>query len=95
MHHTQHVLDAYYTPVTATEIGPFKDMQIFMYAVFEDKLKTNKGILLISIHDTTRDDQRIYKEFVKQATSSTAAQLYGDTLLKRITTARYPCTWRG
>jgi hypothetical protein len=48
MHHTQHVLVADYKPVTTTEIGLFKEMQIIMYAVYEDKLKTNKGKSLVS-----------------------------------------------
>jgi hypothetical protein len=61
-----------------------------MYAVFEDKLKTDKGKMLVSNYKTTRDAQRIYKELSKHATSSTAAQLSGDTLLKYITSARYP-----
>ena len=65
MHHTQHVLDGDYKPVTATEISLFKEMQIFMYAVFEDKLKTDKGKSLVSNYESTRDAQRIYKELTK------------------------------
>jgi hypothetical protein len=94
MHHTQHVLDADYKPVIATEIDLFKEMQILIYAVSKDKLKTNKGKLLVSNYETGRDAQRIYKELTKHATSSTAAQLHGDTLLKYITSARYPGNWR-
>jgi hypothetical protein len=55
IHHTQHVLNADYKPVTAMEIGLFKEMQIVMYAVFEDKLKTDKGKSLVSNYKTTRD----------------------------------------
>jgi hypothetical protein len=43
----------------------------------------------------TRDAQSIYKELKKHAKSSTAAQLSGDTLLKYITSARFPGNWRG
>jgi hypothetical protein len=84
MIHSQHVLNADYNPVAATEIGLFKEMLILMYATFEDKLKTDKGISLVSIHETTRDAQHIYKELTKHAASSTAAQLSGDSFLKFI-----------
>ena len=95
MHHTQLILDADYKPATTTEVGLFREMQDFMYAVFEEKLKTDKGKSLISAYENTRDAQSIYRELTKHAKSSTAAQLSGDTLLKYITSARYPGNWRG
>ena len=95
MHHTDHILDENYKPATPTEIGLFREMQIFMYAVFEEKLKTDKGKSLVSEYESTRDAQSIYRELMKHAKSSTAAQLSGDTLLKYITSARYPGNWRG
>jgi hypothetical protein len=36
-----------------------------------------------------------YKELTKHAKSSTVAQISCDTLLKYITSARYPGNWRG
>lgn len=95
MHHTNTILDANYKPSNEIETGLFQEMQIFMYAVFEEKLKTDKGKSLVSAYESTRDAQSIYKELVKHAKSSTAAQLSGDTLLKYITSARYPGNWRG
>jgi hypothetical protein len=65
-----------------------------MYAVFEEKLKTDKGKSLVSAYENTRDAQAIYKELTKHAKSSTAARLSGETLLKYITSARYPGNWR-
>jgi hypothetical protein len=70
-------------------------MQIFMYAVFEEHLKTSKGKSLVSQNEETHDVQSIYRELKKHAPSSTAAQLSGDTLLQYITTTRYPGDWRG
>jgi hypothetical protein len=55
--HTQNVIDASHKPVNASEI--FKEVQIFMYAVFEYKLKTDKGNLLVSNCKTTRVAQCI------------------------------------
>jgi hypothetical protein len=95
MHHTHMVLDGDYIPRTAPEQTLFKEMQIFMYAVFEENLKTDTGKSLVSQYEATRDAQSIYKDLVKHAKSSTAAQLSGDTLLKYITSARYPGNWKG
>ena len=66
-----------------------------MYAVMEEKLKSEKGKSLISEFEEKRDAQSVYRELKKHALGSTAAQLSGDTLLQYITTARYPGTWRG
>jgi hypothetical protein len=96
MHHTQHILVGDYTPsVTPTEVGLFREMQIFMYAVFEKKVKTDKGMSLVSAYNSTRDAQAFYLVLTKHTKSATAAQLSGDTLLKYITSARYPGSWRG
>jgi hypothetical protein len=46
----QHGLDANYKPVAATEIGIFKEMQMFMYAVFESKLKVNGWSVATRLH---------------------------------------------
>ena len=95
MHHTQLVLDENYIPKTDIEKGLFQEMQVFMYAVLEDHLKTDKGKSLVSEYELTHDAQSIYRELCKHARSSTAAQISGDTLLQYITTARYPGNWRG
>ena len=95
MHHTHLVLDASYKPQTTEETAVFTEMQTFMYAVFEDHLKTDTGKSLVSTFENTRDAQSIYTELVKHAKSSTAAQISGDSLLIYITSARFPGDWRG
>ena len=94
-HHTNLVLDESHVPRTPKEVILFRDMQTFMYAVFEEHLKTDKGKSLVSRFEDTRDAQSIYRELKKHAQNSTAAQISGDTLLKYITAARYPGNWRG
>jgi hypothetical protein len=86
MHQTNRVLDKMYFPTLHIELAVFKEMQTFMYAFLEEHLKTDKGKLLFSQLELTRDAQSIYREFKKHALSSTAAQLPGDTLLQYITT---------
>jgi hypothetical protein len=69
-------------------------MQIFMYAVFEEHLKTSKRKSLVSQYEETHDAQSIHRELKKHALSSTVAQFSGDALLQYITTTRYPGHWR-
>jgi hypothetical protein len=70
-------------------------MQIFMYVVMEEHLQMDKGKSLVSQYEEDHDAQKIYRDLKKHALGSTAAQLSSDTLLKYITTARYPDNWRG
>jgi hypothetical protein len=49
MHHTQQLLATEKgKSVTATESGLFREKQFFIHAVFEDKLKTDKWLLLVN-----------------------------------------------
>jgi hypothetical protein len=94
MHHTELVFNEKYVPKNDDEKIVFKEMQFFMYAVFEEHLKTSKGKSLVSQYEETHDVQSIYRDLKKHALSSTAAQLSGDTLLQYSTTTRYPGNWR-
>jgi hypothetical protein len=80
MHHTHLVLNEKYVPRTPNEIEVFQEIQTFMYAVMEEKLKSEKGKLLISAFEEKRDAQSVFCELKKHALGSTAAQLSGDTL---------------
>jgi actin-related protein len=59
MHHTYLVFNEKYIPKNDDEKVVFKEMQIFMYAVFEDHLKTSKVKLLLSQCEETHDVQSI------------------------------------
>jgi hypothetical protein len=80
MHHTDWVLNKKYVPRNDDEKFVFKEMQIFMYAVLEEHLKTSKGKSLVSQYEETHDAQSICRKLKKHALRSTASQLSGDTL---------------
>ena len=61
MHHTYFILDEKYSPVTPDEKTVFKEIQVFMYAVLEEHLKTSKGKALVSMYEHTHDAQKIYE----------------------------------
>jgi hypothetical protein len=95
MHHTCLVLNEMYVPKSSKKIEVFQEIQTFMYAVMEEKLKSEKDKLLTSEFEEKQDAQSVYRELKKYALGSIAAQLSGDTLLQYITTNRYPGTWCG
>jgi hypothetical protein len=95
MHHTHLVLNEKYVPKTPNKIEVFQEIQAFMYAVVEEKLKLEKGKSLISEFEEKCNAQSVYCELKKHALGSTAAKLSEDMLLQYITTAQYPVTWLG
>jgi hypothetical protein len=70
MHHTHLVLDETYAPKNNEEKAVFQEMQIFMCAVMEEHLKTDKGKSLVSKYEVENDAQSIYHELKKHGTSS-------------------------
>jgi hypothetical protein len=55
MDHTDMVLNENYVPRNDDEKFVFKEMQIFMYAVCEEHLKTSKGKSFVSQYEETHD----------------------------------------
>jgi hypothetical protein len=70
-------------------------VQFYIYSVFEEKLKSDKGKSLVQYYGDLRDSQALYTALKRHAKQSTAAHISGDTLLKYITSARFPGNWRG
>jgi hypothetical protein len=71
-HHTHLVLDEAYVPKTDEEKAVFQEIQIFMYAVMEEHLKTDKGRSFVSKCKVDNNAQSIYCELKKHRISSTA-----------------------
>jgi hypothetical protein len=61
-HHTHLVLDEAYVPKSDEEKAVCQEMQIFMYAVMEEHLKTDKGRSIVSKYEADNDAQSIYRE---------------------------------
>jgi hypothetical protein len=94
MHHMHLVLDENYVPKSDDDKAVFQEMQIFMYAVMEEHLQTDKERSLVCNYEADNDAQSIYCELKQHCMSSTVAWLAGDTLMKYIIKARY-LEWRG
>jgi hypothetical protein len=92
-HHTQLVFDERYKPKTETDKEVFQEMQFFMYSVFEERLKSDKGKSLVQDYEDSRDAQALYTARKRHTKQSTVAHISGDTLLKYITSTRFPGNW--
>jgi hypothetical protein len=80
-------MDPKYVPQDDVAKAAFEEMQIFMYAVMAEHLKTDKRKSLVSQYEKGHDAQSIYHDLKKHALGSTSAWLSGDALLKYITSA--------
>ena len=90
------VLDAKYVPVDRTAADLFTEQQKFLYAVFVRTLKTDKGKSIVRKHKDSFDAQKIYKEMVDYASTSTQAILDANRTLMYLVTVRInDGTWNG
>jgi hypothetical protein len=62
--------------------------QKYMYSVFERTLQTDKGKVIVCSHDSDRNAQLIYSEFLQVMTQSTEALMDYGELLSYLTTAK-------
>jgi hypothetical protein len=83
------ILDPCYQPTTAEDIALFAEKQKYMYSVFERTLETDKGKVIVCSHDSNRNAQLIYSEFLQVMTQSTEALMVDSgKLLSYLTTAK-------
>ena len=96
MHDLGNVLDHLYVPSTQEDQELFEEIQIFLYSVFEEVLKTDMGKKLICDHEITNDAQKIYEKLVLHMKTSGAATSVASNLLQVITTSSFLNTkWNG
>ena len=90
------VLDPTYQPSTPEETELFNLKQDFMFAVFNNILKTDTGKNLVRQHEKTRNAQAVYKALSDYALRSARASMDASNLLTYITTARLgDGKWKG
>jgi hypothetical protein len=98
MHHKQHVLDADYKPVTATEIGLFKFSRKCK-SLCTLSSKTSSKPTKVNSWSTTTKLHVMPNESTRNLPSMPQApqwhRFFGDTLLKYFTSARLLSNWRG
>ena len=90
------VLNPLYSPTNPEEKELFKEKQVFMYAVFKQTLKTDKGRALVRHYEDGFDAQSIFKDLKAYQEDSTKANIDSSDLLTYITTAKLgDGSWKG
>jgi hypothetical protein len=90
------ILHPCYRPTTTEDIALFAEKQKYMYSVFERMLQTDEGKVIVRSHDSDRNAQLIYSEFLQVMTQSTEALMDSGELLSYLTTAKISDgSWRG
>jgi hypothetical protein len=90
------IFDPNFVPVTPEAIELFGEKQKFVFAVFDKKLLTDKGKLLVRHYAKTSDAQKVFCNLSLYASSSTMANMEAEDLLKYITSIRFgDGMWKG
>jgi hypothetical protein len=80
------VLDPTFSPSKPEDKLLFEEKQKYVYAIFEQKLQTDKGKALVREYETTSDAQAVYSDLVEHYTRSVKASLDQSQLMIYITT---------
>ena len=83
-------------PTNQEQVDLFRVKQDFMYAVFVDKLKTDKAKSLVRTHETTQDAQQVWRSLLDHQQTSTTGELHRERIMCHLNTHKLdPNSWRG
>ena len=69
---------------------------VFMYALWESKIKTDMGMSIVRSHEVNRNAQAVWRELTTHQTTSTAGRITRQSLLTHLTTVKLDTSvWRG
>ena len=97
-HGTHNILNGTFvpTPGDVDAVDLFEAQKNFMYCVFESKLKTDRGMGIVRLHENDRDAQAVWRELTAHQTTSTTGTLVREDLLGFLTTFKLtPNNWKG
>ena len=90
------VLNTSYIPLTLEDTELLEEMQIYMYAVLDKTVLTDKGQEIVRKYHDKRDARAVYVELLEHHRNSNKAKLNANTLLTYLTTTKLgSSTWRG
>jgi DNA-binding MarR family transcriptional regulator len=82
------ILDATYKPANDSETELFQEKQMYLYAVLEAKVLTDKGKAIVREHENDFDAQSAYAKLVEHHLRSTKAKIESAKTLSYITSTR-------
>ena len=94
-HKIEEVFDPGYAPSTPEGHQLFTEKQKFAYTILDSVLLTDMGKTLVQKYQKTFDAQKIWSEFVADATASTKAQIMSSEILSWITSVKYDNNFHG
>jgi hypothetical protein len=94
-HGVYEVFDPTYNPQTPVEIELFELKQIFVFSVFNRVCLTDQGKGYVRKYALNSDAQKVFRDMIAFAMTSTAASNEKQELTVLLTTIRYDQTWKG
>ena len=94
-HGCENVISPSYNPTTADETLLFIEQNKFMYDVFTTILKTSMGRHYTRQHESTRDAQAVWSDYMQYMRTSSKADIELEDLMTGITSLRLTTTYLG
>lgn len=87
-HGCENVINSSYVPTTSDDIVLFEEQKKFMYDVWTTILKTPMGKHFVRQHESTRDAQAVWRDYMNYMRSSTRADIEIEGLMTTLTSLR-------
>ena len=94
-HDIQEVFDVNYVPKNEEERNLFDEKNKFAYAMLNRTVQTDEGKAYVRQHERDFNASEVYRKLLDFATTSTAAELNKDSLIKYLTTIKLDSRWSG
>jgi hypothetical protein len=90
------ILNPNYVPSTPEEQELFQLKQLYMFAVLESTVKTDRGKAIVRYYEATSDAQKVYKDLSEHHLKSTKALMDSSDILSYISSVRLGSgDWKG
>lgn len=87
-HGCENVINGSYAPTSSDDAVLFEEQKKFMYDVWTTILKTPMGKHFVRQHESTRDAQAVWRDYVNYMRSSTRADIEIEGLMTTLTSLR-------
>jgi hypothetical protein len=94
-HGIENIISPAYTPSTPDDIALFNEQNKFMFDVFNTTLKTPMGKHFVRNHESTRNAQAIWSDYLTYMRTSSKADMQIEDLMMVLTSFRLTTTYRG
>ena len=94
-HGCENIVDPTYVPADIEETLLFSEQKKYMYDVFTTILQTSMGKHFVRQHESTRNAQAVWTDYIQYMRTSTKADIAIENILSTLTSIRLTTDYRG